>query len=234
MAIGGRVKGSLEVLSQIGVVVAAGTLVWAVFFAAGVNPPPPPPAEQIAAVSDLRLDAAQVTKTYGDGPVAIVEFSDYQCPYCRRHARSLLPKLQREMADRGTARYVSLHHPIEEIHPHARRAGEAAECAAMQGRFWDMHTTLFESSSLADPDLLRHAESLTLDMTTFVDCLEGGKALDRVRADLAEGQRLDVRGTPTFFIGTVLADGSIELMTRIRGLVPFEVFEREVQKAKSK
>src|SRR5690606_21380355 len=111
--------------------------------------------------------------------------------------------------DTGLIQHVFMSFPLESIHPNAVRASEAAECAAAQGRFWEMHGRLFEQAgALGAVEIGRLAEGLGLDAEAFLRCT-GGEAAARVANDRDEGKRLGVRGTPTFFIGTVDDDGSI-------------------------
>lgn len=126
--------------------------------------------------------------------------------------------------DQGKATYVSIAFPIERIHPAAREASEAAECAARQGRYWKMHEGLFESpSALARADLRKLARSIGLDAGRFETCLSG-EASAQIDASLAEGRRLQVVGTPTFFVGRFGRDGSIESHKRIIGAADLDDF----------
>jgi protein-disulfide isomerase len=123
---------------------------------------------------------------------------------------------------------VSFAFPLERIHPQARQASEAAECAARQGRFWQMHEQLFASANaLAADDLVNRAESIGLDLEQFKRCLAGAAAA-KIAGDVAVARRLDVSSTPTFFVGLIEADGSIRLQKRLNGAVPFEHFEAAV------
>jgi protein-disulfide isomerase len=215
------------VISSIALVVASGALIWAVFFR---NAPAQPGTPQpIMAVQGLHLDAGKVTHVSGKGRVAIVEFSDFQCPYCAKHAKDTLPAIKRDLVASGNVRYVALHYPIEELHPRALQASEASECAGKQNRFWEMHERLFsEPSALTRADFIRDAEAVSLDVGAFVQCLDSHETLDKIRGDQAEGRRLGVRGTPAFFIGKVRADGGIDLVTRISGAAPAEVFAEQI------
>ena len=133
-----------------------------------------------------------------DAPVTIVEFTDYECPYCRRYYRQTYHRLLEEFE--GEVRYVVRNYPLS-IHPNARKAAEAAECAHNQGRFWDYHDHLFENADALEPDdLKRHARDLGLDGGQFDECLESGAESETVEGDLSTGRRLGIRGTPTFFV----------------------------------
>src|SRR6478672_137977 len=133
-----------------------------------------------------------------DAPVTLVEYGDYECPYCGM-AYPIVKKAQRELG--GQLRFVFRNFPLAEAHPHARVAAEAAEAAAAQGKFWEMHDTLYEHQDhLDDASLRRYAEQIGLDMDRFDDDLREHRFRQRVRDDFMGGVRSGVNGTPTFFI----------------------------------
>jgi protein-disulfide isomerase len=232
MSFSNRVKSALDVGSTIAVIVAAGVLLWTLLIkqpAAAARP------LQVEQVTGLQIDAAQITNVSGTGRIAIVEFSDFQCPFCRSYAKETLPTITRDLVDSGDVRYVAMHYPIEEIHPLAAGASEAAECAGRQGRFWEMHQRLFDNADALTPmQLGEHAQMLGLDQAQFDKCLTGHETLDKVHSDRAEGRRLGVRGTPAFFIGTVRPDGGIDLVTRIRGAANADVFAQQIAELDSR
>ncbi len=133
-----------------------------------------------------------------EAPVAIVEFSDFQCPYCKgvtATVKQLMDKYQ------GKVKWVFRDFPIPTIHPAAPKAHEAARCAAEQGKFWEYHDLLFEKSPRQAPEELKqYAKDLKLDSATFAKCLDSGKEQAAVNRDVEDGTRLGVTGTPTFFI----------------------------------
>lgn len=170
---------------------------------------------------------ADTVASLGDpsAPVTIVEYTDYQCPYCARHSAQTLPTLISDMIDSGRVQYIVKDFPLDSIHPEARQAAVAARCAAEQDAYWPMHDQLFatqgEWGGLGDAasDLfLSYAESLSLDTAAFAICAESGRHDDVIQANLDEGLALGVRGTPAFFI-----DGF-----PISGAQPYEVFEYAV------
>jgi protein-disulfide isomerase len=133
----------------------------------------------------------------------ILEYGDYECPYSRRAFREI-ERVEGRLGDE--VRFAFRHFPLTEIHPHALAAAAAAEAAALQGRFWDMHTLLFRrQSQLEDDDLRRYASELELDVARFDRDRIGGAVLRRVGRDvesaIASGE---VRGTPTLFIDGVV------------------------------
>lgn len=131
-------------------------------------------------------------------PVTLVMYGDYQCPYTAL-ANRFVGELQEELGER--LRLVYRHFPLSDVHPDAERAAEAAEAAAAQGRFWEMHDALFEKqASLRERDLVRYAVGLGLDREQFSNDLTGHAYAGRVAEDLRSGQESGVHGTPTFFI----------------------------------
>jgi protein-disulfide isomerase len=133
----------------------------------------------------------------GTGAVDLVEYGDFQCPYCR----DAVPSLNRVLARLdGRVRLVFRHFPVASKHPDAQRAAQAAEAAAAQGRFWEMHDALFAAprDALADADLAGYAADLGLDVARFERDLEA--AADRVAEDRASGEASGVTGTPAFFV----------------------------------
>jgi protein-disulfide isomerase len=139
-------------------------------------------------------------------PVKIVEFSDFQCPFCKA-ATATMHQLLDEYA--GKVRWVFRDYPIANIHPLAPKAHEAARCAAEQEKFWQYHDLLFERSPLlAPPELKQYARELKLDGEAFDRCLDSGKHQAAVASDVREGQRLGIDGTPAFFINGRLLVGA--------------------------
>jgi protein-disulfide isomerase len=138
--------------------------------------------------------------------VVLVEYGDFECPHCGR-AYPIVKAAQRRLGD--TLAFVFRHFPLEEIHPHAPLAAEASEAAGGQGRFWQMHETLFENQhALDEGSLLSYALALALDMTRFERELATHTHASKVRDDFRGGVRSGVNGTPTFFIDGVRFDGS--------------------------
>jgi protein-disulfide isomerase len=145
--------------------------------------------------------------------VTIVEYGDFECPTCKQTAPGL--KLLRERFA-GQLRLAYRHFPLEEVHPHALAAAEAAECAASQGKFWEMHDLLFENQAHLKPKHLHaYAERLELDLERFTSEMEEHLYVQRVREHIESGRRSHVRGTPGLFLNGMIQDASPGL----RGLV---------------
>ena len=161
-------------------------------------------------------DAAQLTvpvseRDHAQGPssasLTLVEYGDFECPYCRA-AVPIVEALQALLADE--LRFVFRHFPLENVHPHARQAAEAAEAAGAQGKFFEMHAALFEhQDALQDPDLLRYAADLGLDTARFQAELDRHAHAGRVREDFQSGVASGVRGTPTFYLDELRYDGVV-------------------------
>jgi protein-disulfide isomerase len=164
-------------------------------------------------IEPMRVEVAATGSARGPAtaPVTIVEFSDFQCPYCKR----VLPTLDQVVAKYGDkVRIVYRHYPLSS-HANAQKAAEASLCAADQGKFWEMHDLLFnEQQKLAVADLKEKAARLGLDAATFDECLDSNRHVEAVQADLREGTAAGVAGTPAFFVNGRFLSGA----------VPFESF----------
>ena len=156
-------------------------------------------------------------------PVAMVEFSDFQCPFCRKFARDVLPALRTRYVDPGRVQLVFRHLPLVSIHPVARPAAEGAECAARQGRFREMHDALFALQRLHAADVSMAARELALDEASFDSC-RSGEATLRLEDDASIAHGLAITGTPAFVIGRLTSDGKLEAVDVISGAQPVEVF----------
>ena len=140
-----------------------------------------------------------------DAPVTLVEYGDFECPYCGQ-AYPIVRAIQERMGDR--LRFVFRNFPLTESHPHAEHAAEVAEAAGAQGRFWEMHDALYEHQrALSDHDLISYAAGLGLDSARVGRELEEGTFAPKVRSDFRGGVRSGVNGTPTFFIQGERYDG---------------------------
>ncbi len=161
-----------------------------------------------------------------DAPLTLIEFSDYQCPYCSRFTKEVFPLIKEEYIKSGKLRYVFRDFPIEQLHPQAQKAAEAAHCAGEQGKYWEMHDLLFEKQKAMEIDHLKsYAKEMKLDVTDFNTCLDSGKYAKEIMKDLQEGQRAGVRGTPSFVLGKTSKDGNIKGRF-IRGAVPYQEFRK--------
>jgi protein-disulfide isomerase len=169
--------------------------------------------------------AAAVSAASGDDPswgpedaaVVIVEFSDFQCPFCARFATETMPRIREAYGDR--VRLIYRDFPLTAIHQFAQKAAEAAQCANEQGAFWEYHDLLFANQgALTVVDLKGYAQETGLDSGDFDECLDSGKNAPEVLLDMQDGQSAGVTGTPGFLVGDLL----------ISGAQPFEQFQRVI------
>ncbi len=160
-------------------------------------------------------------------PVTLVEYGDYECPYCRA-AEPIVQELQRLLGDQ--LQFVFRHFPLTGSHPHAQHAAEAAEAAAVQGQFFEMHAVLFEQQeSLEDEHLVQYAAGLDLDTARIRRELDAHSHAGRVREDFESGIGSGVRGTPTFYVDEIRYDGLVgvrQFLAAIQGAHPDVVIEK--------
>jgi len=160
-----------------------------------------------------------------DAPITIVEFSDFQCPYCSR-AEAVVKQILENYKDK--VRFVYRDFPLP-MHPNATKASEAAQCAKEQGKYWEYHDALYaDQSKLAEADLQATAERLGLKTEAFKTCLESGKYEAEVSKDVADGQKAGVGSTPSFFINGIPVVGAREYSTFA------EIIDRELAGPKKK
>ncbi len=169
--------------------------------------------------------------------ITIIEFSDFQCPFCKRFHSDTLPLVQTNYIDTGKVRFVYRDFPIQSIHPNAMPAALATECADDQGKFWPYHDKIFQNQGQwKDLELIQavnlfkqYASELQLNEDEFGTCLDSGKYLDEVNNDLQDGQDYGIEGTPGFFIG------NDELgYTKVSGAKPYQSFQTVLDEALAK
>ena len=183
-------------------------------------------ARQASEPVDVSLENAHVIGD-ADAPVTIVEYTDFQCPYCARHALETFPQIEEDLVETGKVRYVFKDLPLTSIHPQAMLAAEASQCAGAQDGYLAMHTKLFEKqeawSGQADAAelLAGYAAEIGLDGERFASCLENQETVDAVQADMEEAISVGITGTPAFLINGRLVSGAM----------PFEAFEQAVEAA---
>lgn len=177
-------------------------------------PPPPSPT------ADVSLDGAPV-KGDADAPVTIIEFSDFECPFCGRHYQQTLPQIEEEYIETGKVKYAYRDFPLS-FHPNAQKAAEAGKCAAAQSDelFWELHDKMFENQKqLNEENYKAWAAEAGADVEAFNECLDSGEMADEVRADFNAGRQAGVKGTPGFFVNGKL----------ISGAQPYEVFKQAIE-----
>ncbi|MEW4982984.1 MAG: DsbA family protein [Cycloclasticus sp.] len=187
-------------------------------------------AQQVSNVNQVLDISAAPSKGNKTAPLTIVEFVDYQCPYCAKHFKSVLPLLIKNYVDTGKVRYVLRDFPLS-FHKNATVAAYAAHCAGDQGKYWEMHDILFKNPrALGKSKLPAHAKAIGLDTEKFNACLSGNSHQARVNANMGDGRKLGVKGTPSFVIGFTLDNGnSVKGEKMIRGAVGYNVFRKTVE-----
>ena len=157
-------------------------------------------------------------------------YSDFQCPYCAKLARTALPAIRSKYVNTGRIALAFRHFPIASRHPYAMAAAEAAECAGSQGKFWPMHDALFASDDALDQSrIAAFAAGLDLDMSRYGQCV-AGEMRQKVQQDLIDGMTLGVSGTPTMFLGVRQADGRVLLTDRLSGIRTSEEIAAVIEK----
>lgn len=188
---------------------------------AAIAPVAAPPTTQASAnlIADI-VQSGGRSKGAADAPVVMVEYSDFQCPFCTRHTQEVAPRLEEAYVKSGQMRFVYKHYTIKG--PDSVAAALAAECAGDQDKFWEYHDLLFARAGQVTfnaETLKAFAMELQLDIATFNQCFDSQKYLSVVEANTAEAQQLGIRGTPGFFVND----------TPIAGAQPLEVFQQTIE-----
>lgn len=171
-------------------------------------PTPPPPSGTPVKITITDADRIRGNK---NAPITIVEYSDFQCPFCTRFHATMQQVMENYP---NKVRWVYRHFPLDAIHPFARKAAEASECAGDQGKFWEYADKLVENYQSINTELFpKLAKDLKLNISTFNSCLSSGKFASKVSSDLAEGQKSGVRGTPGSFINGQNVKGAVPYST---------------------
>jgi len=161
--------------------------------------------------------------------LVLVEFSDFQCPFCGRHAKQTMPQIEREYVSTGKLLYVMRNLPLEQIHPDAFRAASAAECAGDQGKYWQMHEKLFgNQQALTAADLTRYAQETGIEPKAFKECMDADSHGAKIRQDLKDALAAGVSSTPTFFLGFAEGGGKVKIVRRVQGAHPYPVFKAAI------
>lgn len=161
--------------------------------------------------------------------VAIIEFSEFQCPFCKRFVRDIRGPLFREFVDTGKVLFIFRHLPLD-IHKHAVPAAIAAACAHQQGRFWGAHDIIFNGSAQsAAVDVRAQADSLGLNVPAFDNCLTASEPLTTIQADKGEAAKLGIAGTPAFLLGTLTNGEEIQVRVTIAGSKSYHEFRTAIE-----
>lgn len=223
-----RIRTAFDLLSTILVATAAGVLLWRTApQQAGVEGERSPRVERIDG-SNLHTTITDATiKGDGTSPIVMIEYSDFQCPFCARFVHDTFDEIDQHFVSKGLVQYVFRNYPIEKIHPAAMDAAKAAECASHDGRFWEMRQQLFANQAeLAKTSWLEFASRVGISQERFERCLVAVETQEKIIRHKSHANSLGVSSTPTFLIGVRRRDGSIHIVSRIPGAYPYEVFER--------
>jgi len=201
-------------------------------------------------IADLREDLASLRASLGrarpiidltqghqkgspDAVVALIEFSDYECPFCIRHARETMPLIEKNYISTGKVLYGFRDFPIDQLHPQAIRAHEAAQCAGDQQKYWEMHTRMFGQPSQHTPELLEQtAAQVGLDLGAFRACMAAGTHTSAIRQSVAQAESFGANGTPAFFVGIIdKTTNTVRITRAISGAVPFAQFAQALEGA---
>lgn len=220
------VRNMLDLTATLAMIAAAGSILWLTLRS------PLSPSERLRVPipqESLTIDGAPALGT-DSATVVLVVFSDFECPYCARFAQDVWPELKTKWVETGRVLVVFRHLPLTSLHPRAVRAAEAAECGALQGRFWPLHDQLFNANGrLEDSDLLSYARVVDLDLVGFDACMRR-PVRDRIRRDRELAKSLRLSGTPTFLIGTHDGPDRVQVTAVLTGFTPLSRFEAEFQK----
>ena len=162
--------------------------------------------------------------------VTVMEISDYQCPFCKRQTQQMFPQLVEEYVKTGKVQFIFVDYPIAQLHPTAARSHEAANCAGDQGKYWEMHVSLFKSPIAKDDGaLVAQAQGVGLDTQAFRACLSSGKHAAAVQASVSRMEQLGIQGTPMTVIGLTPAPGQpMTVLKYVYGAHPFTVFKEAI------
>jgi len=209
-------------------------LMSAQLLAAQQNPQPAPSIPSQPQQQPPQVSVAGVTFDIGDNPVMgsesskliLIEFTDYQCPFCGRYARETFPELRKQYVDTGQMRYSVIDQPLP-MHTEAAKAAEAAHCAKDQGKFWEIHDAMMANQDDLK-DLSSYAKKLNLNIGVFETCLNTGKYKDTVNRNIKLAIELGITGVPGFILGTINENDPRKVtgITVIRGAIPLESFRQ--------
>ena len=185
-----------------------------------VVPSAPSGAGDAVPAARVQVDVGGAPSKGGkDAPVTLIEFSDFQCPFCGRFFSDTAPQIEEQYVKAGKVWFVYKHFPLDSIHSQATPAALASECAKEQGKFWEYHDLIFKNQqSLGDESYKAWAKQLSLDVDKFNSCYSSQKYLSVIKGDVQQGSSAGIRGTPGFFLNGQL----------ISGAQPFAVFQQAI------
>lgn len=219
----------LDAIASIVMIGAAVVMVWVALTRTAMPAAAPNPSSPSVRLPSAPVSIEGYAAKGGAAPVVMIEYSDFQCPFCIRFSQETLPILEREFISQGKLRVVFRHLPVERIHPDSMRAALAAECARRQGRFWELHDRFFMTPlDLSESAIVSHAKQIGLNEAQFSACREG-EATDVIAADAEAAAALRISSTPYFVFGKIQPDGRVILVDTIRGAQPVAVFRATIE-----
>lgn len=216
-----HLKSLTDVLVSIVLLAAAGTVIYRNVIATGGGTP----NSRIEVPSAPLLLQDGLVRGANTAKAVLVGYSDFQCPYCARFAREILPEIERKYVDTGRVAFVFRHLPLP-IHGQAVEAAVIAECAARQGRFWETHDQLFAQQTLTGEVLDAIPDLASLDRDRLDSCMRNPAIGPVIQDSVTEAHDLGIRSTPAFLIGTRLPDGRVKVAQTLSGVRPIEDFIR--------
>ena len=217
----------LDRTANLAVIVASAAAVWALVIQPLLARPPRPDLPPIPA-EPISLNGTAAKGSWS-APVALIEFGEFQCPSCLSFAERTMPALLSDYVEPGRLLVAFRHLPLP-YHSLAQKAGEAAACAGREGRFWEMHDALFARPvQLDEASLMGKAAGIGLDEDSFGACL-AGEMVQHIQDDLALGRALGVGGTPTFFIGELRSDRSVQVREVVVGSLRLPAFTEIIER----
>jgi len=193
--------------------------------APAARPAAPPFEAQVVSVAGLPFMGK------ADAPVTLIEYSDYQCPFCARHYRDVFPDLIKDYIDTGKVKYVMRELPLTNIHPNAMNAALAALCANDQDKYFEMSALMFENQRELNSDNLKVlAGTIGLDTATFDECLDSKKHLKQIEADMASTKTFGITGTPGFAFGQTDPNDSdkANMVSVLKGAIGLSFFKIQI------
>lgn len=221
----------LDTIVNVATLLACAAVGVATYRAVGGKPAPNrPPRPHVETVTGIITTLPERARRRGTGKVALIEFSDFECPFCGRFAHDNWSRLKRDFIDNGHVTYAVREMPLLGTHPHAGRAAVASVCAARFDKYWPMYESLFaHQNALTDTDLRSYAIGTGIDGGRFGECVADRKSTDEVLKDRSEAMRLRIASTPTFVVGALGADGhTVTLLRRINGSIPYDEMKAAV------
>lgn len=211
-------KNLIPVAIIIAALIIAGAIVLATMIYVKEAPPIQLPQKEDS-LSGISIEGRPVLGN-AEAPVTLIEFSDFECPFCARYANDTFSQIKKEYVDTGKVKMVFKHFPLP-FHQFAQKAAEAGECAFEQGKFWEYKEILFSNQENLDINSFKkYAQDLLLDTQEFNNCLDSGRFREKVAKDLKEGEDAGVTGTPTFFING----------EKLVGAQPFSEFQKTIER----